>query len=763
MNGRIRYTFTGTVQGVGFRPNVYRTATSLGLAGFVCNAPGCVVVEIEGPPPAVADFLPNLTASLPPRAIVERVAEERLQPSGTPGFQIRESIDAGLPLVPIPPDTAPCAACLEEMLDPADRRFLYPFINCTDCGPRLTIVRSAPYDRCNTSMQCFPLCAECAREYADPCDRRFHAEPNACPVCGPHLRLLAADGKPCSTDNPLQAAMDAVAHGRILAVKSVGGFHLCVDAGQPEAVARLRRRKSREQKPLAVMVADVAEARKLARVSEAEARLLSSPERPIVLLRKRGPTRVSEAVAPGVPAIGIMLPAAPPHHLMLRCGFSALVMTSANQRDEPICIGNREALTRLAGIADLFLTHNRDILVRCDDSIAMVAGQDTSLLRRARGYVPRPISMAENLPAALGIGGHLKTTVCLVRDREAFMSPHIGDLETPEARDFLHTSIDLLQQITGIEPEVVGCDLHPDYYTARLARQRYGSACVPVQHHHAHIVSCMAENGVTGQDVLGIAMDGTGYGTDGRIWGGEFLLASERRFTRAGHLACFQLPGGDAAVREPWRIAVSLLRRAFEDAWPAQAAAIGLPVSTAAAPVLEQALQRGVNCPETSSAGRLFDGVAALLGLRHEVSFEGQAAMELEAAAGDARGECLPCRIIDGALPLQLDTAPLVRAIVERRRAGVDPGELAAAFHTTLARAAADMAARLSQKLRFSIVALSGGCFQNRLLLQRCRAALAGAGFTVICHQQVPTSDGGLALGQAVIAAATRKGEKTGD
>ena len=564
---RVRYLFSGVVQGVGFRPFIYRQAIQNKLAGFVQNRPDGVLVEVEGAAFAVDSFLASVRSNLPPLADVTNISALDIETKQDDVFQIIPSDIRGDGDVHIAPDVAVCPECLTEFFNPQDRRYRYPFINCTNCGPRLTIIKAIPYDRINTSMACFPLCPQCQAEYENPADRRFHAEPDACPVCGPQIRLLDGEGNPVDTADPIAAAISLLKEGKVLAVKGLGGFHLAVDAGSDEAVARLRSRKFREEKPLAIMVYDLAHAHRLAQIDAEEEKLLTSPQRPIVLLKKKNNNIIAEAVAPNVPHLGVMLPYTPLQYLLLEKYFAALVMTSANQVDEPICIGNREAVSRLQGIADYFLIHNRDILVRCDDSIVMVAGEKQQILRRSRGFVPRPVALAESFPDVLALGPQLKATQCILKGKFAFLSPHLGDLETPQARDFFHESLTLMKRITETDPSVIACDYHPAYYSTKVAAELDGVRVIRVQHHHAHIVSCMAENQISG-DVIGLAMDGTGFGLDGHAWGGEFLVANETEFRRLGHLQYFVLPGGEKAIHEPWRIAASLLKSCL---WPIMA------------------------------------------------------------------------------------------------------------------------------------------------------------------------------------------------
>lgn len=754
---RVRYHFTGIVQGVGFRPFIHLKARLHTLAGFVQNRPDGVVVEVEGPGPSIDAFLFDVKRNLPPLADVTHLSESEVTVRNESEFEIIVSNTDGKADVHITPDAATCRECLGEMFDPKDRRHHYPFINCTNCGPRMTIIDAIPYDRVNTSMACFPMCPECLKEYQDPADRRFHAEPNACPVCGPELTLLDEQGHQLHTTDPLQTACDKLLSGAIVAIKGLGGFHLCVDAGNDAAIKRLRSRKYREEKPLAIMVKNSEYAVKIAEVSDSEKALLESFQCPVVLLKKRNNSLVSEGVAPGMVNLGIMLPYTPLQHLLFEKGFTALIMTSANQTDEPICIGNREAIIRLKNIADFFLVHNRDILVRCDDSIAMVVSDKPVLLRRSRGYAPKPLILREPYPEILALGPQLKTTICILKDEMAFLSPHIGDLETPQARDFLHENINLMYQITQCRPQRVVCDLHPGYHTTQVARKMEGmDEVIAVQHHHAHVVSCMAENGITGQ-VIGLSMDGTGYGSDGHVWGGEFLVADEADFTRCGHLSYYLLPGGEMSIHEPWRIAASLLMEAFGNDWHYYSRKLNTIPEERYYALMDTIMSNRINSPLTSSLGRLFDGVAVIAGLRQKVFFEGQAAMELEAIATKQTTESLPFDITSEGSCFLLDFSPAIRKITESLLAGQSKEALAWAFHQCLQMAFCEMAIRIRKQTGLNRTVLSGGCFQNRILLEGCLQELEGAGFDVFIHQRVPTNDGGISLGQAVCAGARVK------
>jgi hydrogenase maturation protein HypF len=754
---RVRYLFSGIVQGVGFRPFVYRLAVRSSLTGFVQNRPDGVVAEIEGTHEALDSFLTSIRRELPPLANITNISSSEIETLGDDSFQIIGSRQHGHADVHITPDAAICTDCLKELFDPANRRFRYPFINCTNCGPRLTIINAVPYDRANTSMACFAQCPECLAEYKDPADRRFHAEPNACPVCGPQITLLGAGGRMIKTDDPIKASIDLLLSGHVLAIKGLGGFHLSVDAGNDDAVKKLRSRKYREEKPLAVMARNLEQVRRIAEVNETEERLLTSPQRSIVLLKKVKKKLLSDFVAPAVPNLGIMLPYAPLHYLLLENHFAALVMTSANQVDEPICTGNREAVCRLQGIADYFLIYNRDIRVRCDDSIAFVAAAKPQLMRRSRGYVPQPLALKDSMPAVLALGGQLKTTQCILKGNFAYLSPHIGDMETPQARDFFSESIALMRRITESDPKVVACDLHPAYYSTRAAEELGAERIIKVQHHHAHIVSCLADNQIDG-DVIGLAMDGTGYGLDGNAWGGEFLIANETQFRRFGHLQYLVLPGGEKAIREPWRTAVSLLKTAYGQSWKEIARTLKLVPDQNIYDALDKIIETRINSPFSSGLGRLFDGVAALIGLHRTVSFEGQAAMELEAQATEATGSPYPFEILRNTdKPYILDYTPMIRAIVADLTAGKTKMQIASSFHQTLTDAFSVMAFEIQKATGLKRAVLTGGCFQNKILLEGSIKKLKDAGFEVYCHGNIPANDGGISLGQAVVAASLIK------
>jgi hydrogenase maturation protein HypF len=758
VTGRIRTAVRveGIVQGVGFRPFVYSLATSLGLGGLVGNDTDGVFAEVEGDVAAVQRFLVLLEQQAPPLARIERVTTSSLRATGSAAFAIAPS-ERGGPAVRtlVSADTATCADCLAELGDPADRRFGYPFINCTNCGPRFTIVRDVPYDRALTTMSGFEMCPRCAAEYHDPGDRRFHAQPVCCPACGPRLRLLDRSGTELTGTDPIQAAAALLRAGQIVAVKGLGGYHLAVDAGHERAAAALRGRKHREDKPFAVMAADVAAAARLAEVDETAAALLASPRRPIVLLPRRPGRAAAPSVAPGNRQLGVMLPYTPLHHLLLAELGAPIVLTSGNFSDEPIAYRDADALERLAGLADAFLVHDRAIHIRTDDSVVRAFRGRESVLRRSRGYVPEPIGVPVPFGRpVLACGAELKSTFCLGSRGHAFLSHHIGDLENVETLQSFAAGIEHFERLFGLEPQVIAHDLHPDYLSTSYAKRRAddrGLELASVQHHHAHIASCLADNGERGP-VIGVAFDGTGYGPDGTIWGGEFLVADLAGYERAGHLDQVPMPGAAAAIRQPWRMAATYLAAAYPPGeYPAE---LGVAVRNHASwsAVLTMA-RRGINAPLTSSAGRLFDAVAALLGVRDAVTYEGQAAIELEQLADPAEPGAYAATILDGP-PLRILAADLIRAAADDLAAGVAPPVIAARFHHGVAAMIEHACIRLRDRHALNTVALSGGVFQNLLLTSRTVDRLTAQGFRVLLHHRVPCNDGGISYGQAVIAAA---------
>lgn len=772
---RRRVTVRGVVQGVGFRPYLYGLATELALAGHVTNTPEGVVVEVEGTASAVARFCDRIAAQAPPLARVESVHHREMPPAGGTAFTILTSCTDGPARTLVSPDSATCADCLAELADPADRRYRHPFVNCTHCGPRFTIVTGVPYDRANTTMAGFEMCPDCAREYADPADRRFHAQPVACPACGPRLRLLVARQpglRSAAGADPVTEARTLLTRGAILAVKGLGGYHLACDATNQAAVALLRRRKARGDKPFALMARTADDVRHLVRLSPAERSLLEGRARPVVLMRRRphpssaaGDPRPAEAVAPGSPDLGVMLPYTPLHQLLLGLpgdadGPRLLVMTSGNVSGEPIVTDDTEALERLAHLADAWLTHDRPIHVPCDDSVVRVCDGEPLVIRRSRGYAPLPVSLPLPVRPALAVGGDLKNAFCLGAGRRAWLSAHIGDMDDVGTQRAFERAVVQLESITGVRPETLVSDRHPGYRSARWAdRNAAHRPVVRVQHHHAHVAAAMAEHGLDGtRAVIGVAFDGTGHGDDGAVWGGEFLLADYDRFTRFGHLSYVPLPGGDAAVRRPYRMALAHLR----------AAGIGWSddlACTAACPpdelrLLERQLERGLNCVPTSSMGRLFDAVSSLAGVCHRAGYEAQAAVELEGAALHAPAEdttayafALHAGQENGGGTVRADPAPVLAAIVGDLRAGIEPALVAGRFHRGVTGLVHRICARARELHGLDTVALTGGVFANTLLSSSCAATLREDGFTVLRHHLVPPGDGGLALGQLMVAA----------
>lgn len=750
---RVGLRVRGTVQGVGFRPSVYRLAAAAGLDGFVRNDSQGVWIELEGDPAEVGSFAARLRAEAPPLARIDEIEATDLPRAAGRGFTVAVSERASDAGAGVPSDAATCVECLRELFDPADRRHRYPFINCTDCGPRYTIVRELPYDRATTTMSAFELCDACRDEYEDPASRRFHAEPNACPECGPRLEFALGGAASRRTgEAALAAAVEELVTGRIVAVKGLGGFFLACDATRESTVAELRKRKRRPDKPFALMARDLATARKVALLGDEAVGALLSPGAPIVLAPALPRTNVAPSVAPGLGEHGVMLPYTPLHHLLLADGPPLLVMTSGNLSEEPIARDDAHALAKLSGVADAFLLHDRAIHTRVDDSVLRVAAGDVRPVRRSRGYVPEPISIGFEGPPVLAVGAELKNTVCLTRRGAAYLSPHVGNLSNLEAFAFFEEVIGKLSRLLEVRPEVVAHDLHPDYLSTRWAI-RSGLPRVGVQHHHAHVAACLTEHGRT-ESTIGVAFDGTGCGPAGEIWGGEILLADLGGFSRVGFLRPIALAGGEAAIRQPWRLGAAALLDSGESL------EILPGVDANRREAVRRLLEKGIASPRATGAGRWFDAVAAILGVRTEITYEGQAAVELEAAA--APGDAEPCDF--GFLPsaegaFEIDLRPAVKAIVAARRAGVSVGELSARFHETLAAAVAAGCRRARERSGVSLVVLSGGCFQNRRLTDRTAALLDSAGFEVLLHRRVPPNDGGVALGQAAVAEwRTRKG-----
>jgi hydrogenase maturation protein HypF len=799
---------SGIVQGVGFRPFIYRLATHLSLKGYVQNDTHGVFIDIEGEKEQLDRFVDSLLESPPPQALIEAFHWQNKPLLGYTTFEIKASrVQSGKEAV-VPPDIATCGECLREFLDPTDRRHLYPFINCSHCGPRYTIARDIPYDRANTTMDSFTMCQDCSREYHDPQDRRFHAQPNACPRCGPQLKLLDQSGEELRV-NAMEQAAYLLKGGKILAIKGIGGYHLACDATQSHVVSELRNRKRRWEKPFAVMAKDMEVIRDLCCVSPQETHLLLSPKRPIVLLRKRPGIKVAEEVAPNCKELGVMLPYTPLHHYLLRHAQDLLVMTSGNVTDEPIVFADDEALTRLKDIADYFLVSNRPIFTRCDDSVvranpefgmrnsgcgishsALRTPHSAILIRRARGYVPYPLRLSSPFKKdVLACGAMLKNTFCIGKGHHAFLSPHIGDLENLETLQSFHEGIERFKRRLYVKPEIVAYDMHPDYLSTHYALELKGDIMkIPVQHHHAHVVSCMAENKLEGE-VIGVAFDGLGYGEDGHLWGGEFLLSSPSGYQRVGHLEYAPMPGGPKAIKEPWRMALSYLHHTLGEDLSGLDIEFTRRLDKRKLPTLKEMINKGINSPLTSSMGRLFDAVSALLGIRQAITYEGQAAVELEQLADGVPDAVYPFELKEVEYPtlevrnaeygirnlklgrwnnstlrilhsaLRIGWQGLFEGILKDVMSGLPASKISSRFHYTIALMVKEVCKWVREKTRkngsatpIERVVLSGGVFQNIFLLRLCEGILSKEGFSVYIHHQVPTNDGGLSLGQAVIA-----------
>ena len=755
---RLAIEIRGVVQGVGFRPYVYALATQFHLAGFVANRNGAVWIEVEGEVDHLESFCQKLEERPPPLARIESVERHPSSPRGDREFSIEPSFKAGAAPIVVSPDAALCVDCLAELSDPNNRRYGFPFINCTNCGPRLTIVAGAPYDRERTSMSRFPMCDACRAEYQNPSDRRFHAQATCCPVCGPRLRLCSGEGAEIAADDPIRSFAQAIAAGKIGALKGLGGFHLVCDATNEEAVRRLRLRKQRDEKPLAIMVGHLAAVEAICRIAQEEQELLLSPAAPMVLLERSSDPeqRIADLVAPGNPRLGVMLPYTPLHYLLLQIVAPLpLVMTSGNRSDEPIACEDGDAMERLKGIADLFLTHDRPIQIRCDDSIVQVIGAAPSPLRRSRGLAPSPLVLPSICPAPiLAVGGQLKGTFALGQDRQAIVSHHLGDLDHLAAYEAFLWDVRLYEELFAISPRVVAHDLHPDYASTRYALS-CGLPAVAVQHHHAHLASCLAEHGLKGP-AIGVIFDGSGLGTDGHIWGGEFLIGDCGEFRRFAALRNVPLPGGEQAIREPWRMALAHLLDAG-----CELTQLEKQVQADTLRIARNLIERRIGSPLTSSMGRLFDAVAAISGIRSKVSFEGQAAMELEwraAASPTASGYDWDLQANEAlesatAMPLYaIDTRPLIRAVVRESAQGVSSPIIARRFHATIVEIIRGVCLRARDETGLAEVVLSGGVFSNALLTRETRASLEQESFHVFTHEKVPANDGGLSLGQLAVA-----------
>ncbi|MFB3894773.1 MAG: carbamoyltransferase HypF [bacterium] len=758
MKHRTHIILQGVVQGVGYRPFIHRLATQFEVTGWVMNTTQGLVIEAEATPDILNQFIHQVTTTHPPLAQVEQIIQTEIPIVNDQTFIVHPSEKATERAVHIPADIAVCDECLSEMLNPTDRRYRYPFINCVNCGARFTIIRDIPYDRKQTTMQKFKLCPECDTEFHNLSHRRYHTQPNCCSVCGPHLELLDINGKKVRSQDPIADTIARLAHGEIMAIKGIGGFHLVCDAGNNQAVLKLRERKHREAKPFAIMSNDIAAIRAYCEISAAEEELLISPQRPIVLLRKKGPsTGIAESVAPNLNNLGVMLPYAPLHHLLFQnAPYLALVMTSGNLSDEPIVMDNAVALETFRGMVDSYLMHNRDIYNRCDDSIAMVVDNEPIILRRARGYTPLPIKLPNPVPDILGCGSELKNTFCLTKNQFAFISQHIGDLKTAEAYTFYQETITRFEKLFRIKPEIIAFDLHPNYLSTQYAVDRISNAKKPiqgiqVQHHHAHIASCMAENKVN-EKVIGIAMDGTGYGTDGNIWGCEFLVADQASFDRAGHLAYTPLPGGDIAAVETWRMAISYLYSIYQ----AEMTKLPLPllkeVDEEKLNLIFRIIQKKINAPLCSSAGRLFDAVSALLGICLESNYEAQAAIELEMIADASVTGHYGFDISEVEGKQVIDCKQTIVDIIGDLRKKIDKSIISGKFHNTIVAFSIEMSKKIREQTGLNSIALSGGSFQNRLILSRLNKGLKQAGFKVYTHHIIPPNDACISFGQVMVA-----------
>lgn len=751
-----KVTIAGRVQGIGFRPFIYRLAHSLGLKGWVRNTQTGVIIEIAGPEEKLQEFLERLSPQAPPLAHIERIETKEIIPASYQDFTIEVSRPEAGQIIQVQPDLTICDDCLREMKDPNDRRYNYPFLNCTNCGPRFTIIKSVPYDRKNTTMAPFKMCPDCHREYDDPRDRRYHAQPTACPRCGPSLTLLDASTHPLNTKDIIHTVQDQLLKGKTVAIKGLGGYHLACDGLNDQAVDRLRQRKYREDKPFAVMMPSLGVIKKYCYITKEEENLLCSYRRPIVLLRHRPDKKVASGIAPHNPYLGVMLPYTPLHHLLLKNqegkNLEVLVMTSGNVSQEPIAFKDEETLQRLGNIADRFLIHNREIQRRCDDSVTRIFAGKETVLRRARGYAPIPLRLGFKVPEILAVGAELKNTFCFGKEEYAYLSHHLGDLENLETLEAFEQGIEDFKQLFSLRPRYVAYDLHPDYLSTKYALNQKDLQPIAVQHHHAHIASCMVENELNDR-VIGVAFDGVGLGTDNTIWGGEFLIANFKEFQRFAYLQPVPLPGIERAIKEPWRMAAIYLEKTFGSEFLELPIEFCQTIDKAKWKPLSQSARRGFRSPLTSSMGRVFDAVSALLGIRQTINYEGQAAMELEYRASDSSYiSSYPFKFEPANSGWQISVVPIFEAIVEDLKRKLAVEQIAGKFHQTIARLVWEGAAQARKETGLNRVVLSGGCFQNFLLLQLATDLLEDAGFEVYIHHQVPPNDGGISLGQLAIA-----------
>ena len=760
---RAHIVLQGVVQGVGYRPFIHRLAVKFGLTGWVMNTTQGLVIEAEGDNGTLDRFLHQATTTHPPLAHIEQFSITDILQAGETGFVVHPSERALEKTVHIPADVCVCDECVSEMFDSNNRRYCHPFINCVNCGARFTIIRDIPYDRKQTTMQRFKMCPTCNAEYHDITYRRYHTQPNCCPACGPHFELLNKKGKKVTSQNPIADAVQRLKRGEIIAIKGIGGFHLVCDAGNDTSVRQLRERKQRETKPFAIMSGTIATIRCYCEVSPEEEKLLLSPQRPIVLLRKKKDSKViSELVAPNNNYLGVMLPYTPLHHLLFQKNqWVALVITSGNISDEPIVIDNAVAKQTFQKIADSYLVHNRDIYNRCDDSIAMVVNKKPVILRRARGYVPLPIKLPQPMPEILGCGGELKNTFCLTKGKFAFLSQYIGDLKTAETFSFYQKTLTRFEKLFRVHPKVIAFDLHPNYLSTQYALEKIAGVHqriqgVQIQHHHAHIASCIAENGVT-EKVIGLAFDGTGYGTDGAIWGCEFLVADYQSFDRVGHLDYVPLPGGDVAVEESWRMAVSYLYSIYREEMTKLPLALFKAIDEAQIRIILRMIDKKINAPLTSSAGRLFDTVSALLGICLQSSYEAQAAIELEMTVDESVTSQYGYKVLENEGELIIDCRSTIEEIVAEITKKINKSTIAAKFHNTVVAFSRDLSQRIRKETGLNSIVLSGGTFQNRILLSRLTNQLKESGFMVYTHHQIPPNDACISFGQVIVANAQIK------
>lgn len=754
---RFHIQVKGIVQGVGFRPFIYNLAQRFSLSGYVLNNTRGVDIEVEGEKEKIQLFMEDVHVKSPPLAVIDKINWQEFYPIGYSKFEIKSSKKEKDKFLPISPDISICDDCLRELFDPKDRRYGYPFINCTNCGPRFTIIKDIPYDRSRTTMSSFKMCRDCELEYYDPCNRRFHAQPNACWKCGPQVKILNKNGTLIKCNDPIHFAARLIKKGEILAVKGIGGYHLACDATKSEVIGRLRKRKNRVDKPFALMMLDLSQIKKFCKLSPEEEHLLTSPRRPVVLLERKR-SSLPQEIAPKNKYLGVMLPYTPLHYILLSEVKVPLIMTSGNISEEPIAYKDEDALNKLGKIADVFLVHDRKIQIRVDDSVSRIVDKKPMIIRRSRGYAPQPIGL--NFKAkkcVLAMGAHLKNTFCFLKRNYGIVSHHIGDLENLSALSALEEGVEHYKKIFYCKPELIACDLHPNYLSTDLAREyaeKNSLPLIPVQHHYAHIVSLMAERSLNlNKKIIGVAFDGSGLGSDGNIWGGEFLIANSMGFKRAAHLRYVHLPGGEMAVKQPWRMALSYIYEVYKNnCTPITCQTLRNRVEFEKVNLVKNLIERGINSPLTSSAGRLFDAVAAILGIRERINYEGQAAIELEMLATERKENIYPFEIIKQGDEFVVDTRPIIEAILEENKRKVESKVIATRFHWSLSSIILNVCKTLRKNWGLNQVVLSGGVFQNVLLIKQAVYLLTLSGFEVFLHKFLPPNDGGISLGQAVVA-----------